>query len=126
MPERGSASAGPLSAYLESLTPDVATSLGAIVARARSLVPGLTEGTSYSMPALLHRGKPLLAVIERGQHLAYYPYSGKVVTAVEDLLGDIPHSSGAVRFTLSQPLPAAVVDRLILARRDEIDATPAR
>jgi uncharacterized protein YdhG (YjbR/CyaY superfamily) len=128
MTERGSASAGPLSAYLASLasgesgSPDVAAALGAIVARARSLVPDLTEGTSYAMPALLYRGKPLLSVGERAKHLGYYPFSGKVVSAVQDLLGNIPHSSGAVRFSLQQPLPLPVVDALVLARRDEIDA----
>ncbi len=78
------------------------------------------------MPALLHRGAPLLSVIQRAHHLAYYPFSGRVVTAVADALIGYSLSSGAVRFSLQNPLPADAVDRLILTRRDEIDTALAR
>ena len=77
---------------------------------------------SYAMAALLYRGKPLLSVVETAKHLAYYPFSGRVVSAVADELDGFSLSKGTVRFSLGQPIPADVVDRLILVRRDQIDA----
>ncbi len=120
--ERGSASAGPLSAYLAELDTPVAVALGAIVVRAAALVPGLDEGMSYGMPALRYRGRPLLSVRQTREHLGYYPFSPAVVDAVSAELAGFSLSKGTVRFSLEQPLTPVVVDRMILARRDEIDA----
>ena len=126
MTERGSAEAGPLSAYLASLDGPVRAVLTPIADRARELLPDVTEGVSYGMPALLYRGKALVSVRETAKHLAIYPYSGRVVTSVEPYLGDVGHSKGAIRFSVERPLPPELVDRILLARRDEIDASLAR
>lgn len=119
--ERGSASAGPLSAYLGELAPEVAAVFGAIVARASALVPDVAEGKTYGMPGLVYRGRPLLSVRQTKEHLGYYPFSPAAVDSVAAELADHSLSKGTVRFSLEQPLPVEVVDRLILARRDEID-----
>lgn len=121
--EGGSAAAEPLSAYLAERPAEVARALGCIVSRAHELVPGLTEGTSYAMAALIYRGKPLLSVVETKKHLGYYPFSGTVVSAVAAELerGGYSFSSGAVRFSVEKPLAPDIVDRLILARREQID-----
>ncbi|MGN6326956.1 iron chaperone [Pseudolysinimonas sp.] len=124
MTERGSAEAGPLSAYLTTLEPPVRAVLGDIAERARELSPDLVEGVSYAMPALLYRGRALVAVRETAKHLALYPYSGRVVAAVApelERLG-VGFSSGAIRFSADRPLPPELVDRILLTRRDEIDA----
>ncbi|HEY4226194.1 MAG TPA: DUF1801 domain-containing protein [Pseudolysinimonas sp.] len=120
--ERGSASAGPLSAYLDELEPRVAAALGAIALRAEQLVPGLEEGVSYGMPALRYRGRALLSVRATTGHLGYYPFSPSVVDSVAARLKGFSLSKGTVRFSLEHPLPPTIVDRMILARRDEIDA----
>lgn len=120
--DRGSASAGPLSAYLAELEPEVAAVLGAIVARAGELVPDSAEGATYGMPGLVYRGRPLLSIRRTAEHLGYYPFSPAVVDSVAAELAGFSLSKGTVRFSVERPLPAAIVDRLILARRDEIDA----
>lgn len=120
--QRGSASAGPLSAYLGELEAGAAASLGAIVDRAAELVPSAEQGATYGMPGLVYRGRPLLSLRQTREHLGYYPFSPAVVDAVAAELAGFSLSKGTVRFSLEQPLPAAVIDRMILARRDEIDA----
>ena len=120
--QRGSASAGPLSAYLGELEPRVAASLTAIVDRAAELVPNAEQGATYGMPGLVYRGRPLLSLRQTREHLGYYPFSPAVVEAVAADLGGFSLSKGTVRFSIEQPLPAAVVDLMILARRDEIDS----
>jgi uncharacterized protein YdhG (YjbR/CyaY superfamily) len=122
MTERGSAAAGPLSAYLASLPDPVRGVLTAIVEQAGDLVEA-EEGVSYAMPALLYRGRALLAVRETSKHLALYPYSGRTVAAVSTLLdtGGFGYSSGAIRFSSEHPLPPDLVERIVHVRRDEID-----
>jgi uncharacterized protein YdhG (YjbR/CyaY superfamily) len=124
MTGRGSAEAGPLSAYLASLPEPDRSALTAVADRARAILPDASEGVSYNMPALLHRGKALLAVRVTAKHLALYPYSGRTVSAVADELeaGGFAYSSGAIKFSAERPLADALVDRIVHVRRDEIDA----
>ena len=120
--ERGSAEAGPLSAYLSELDAPVAAVFRAIVERAEALAPGVEQGRSYGMPGLIYRGRPLLSVRQTREHLGYYPFSAAVVESVAAELSGFSLSTGTVRFSLEQPLPPGVIDRMITARRDEIDA----
>jgi uncharacterized protein YdhG (YjbR/CyaY superfamily) len=115
MTEEGLSTEGPSSSYLASIR-----------ARAHELVPGLEAGTSYGMPALKYRGRGLMGVLEHPGYLSYYPFSPTIIETVAADLDGFSFSTGTVRFSLDQPLPAGVVDRLILARRDEIDAALGR
>ena len=99
--------------------------LVAIADQARALLE-VTEGLSYGMPALLYRGRALVAVRETARHLALYPYSGRTVTSLESRLDGFGHSSGAIRFSVEHPLPPQLVQRIVLTRRDEIDEALAR
>ena len=89
--------------------------------RALELVPDAVEGISYGMPALLYRGKGLVAVAVTKAGYSLYPFSGRVIAALADELGDVTRSKGAVQFTDARPLPPAAFDALVLARRAEID-----
>ena len=120
--ERGSAAAGPLSAYLAELDAAVAAVFEVIIERAGALAPGAEQGKTYGMPGLVYRGRPLLSLRQTHEHLGYYPFSAAVVASVADDLGGFALSKGTVRFSVEQPIPADVIDRMILARRDEIDA----
>lgn len=90
--------------------------------RALELVPDAVEGISYGMPALLHRGKGLVAVALTKAGYSLYPFSGQVIAALAPELGDLARTKGAVQFTDAHPLPPAAFDALVLARRAEIDA----
>lgn len=122
MTEGGSAAAGPLSAYLGELEGPVAAAFRAIITRAAELAPGADEGKTYGMPGLVYRGRPLLSVRRTHDHLGYYPFSAAVVESVAQELAGFSLSKGTVRFSLEQPLPPLTVDRMIVARRDEIDS----
>ena len=94
--------------------------------RAVSLVPDAVEGTSYGMPALRYRDSPLLAVMSTKDHIGLYPFSPEVVSAVEGELDGFSWSKGTIRFTATHPLPDSLVDRIVLMRRDQIDAAKKR
>lgn len=85
------------------------------------LIPNLEEGVSYGMPALLYRGKGLVAVMVTKAGYSVYPFSGRVVTELLPQLGGFATSKGTVRFTNEHPLSPALFEAIVLARRDEID-----
>jgi uncharacterized protein YdhG (YjbR/CyaY superfamily) len=112
---------GAVTDYLATVAEPRRAALARVIDRAHALVPDLTEGVSYGMPALLHRGKPLLSAMAAKKHLAIYPYSGSVVSVVAADLTGYSLSSGTIRFSEDQPIPDEVLDRVILIRRANID-----
>lgn len=106
----------------ESIEPGPAT-VAAWMVRARELEPASVDGVSYGLPALLYRGKPLVAVAQTAAGYSVYPFSGAVVAAVAPLLGDLKRSKGAIAFTDAHPLPREAFDELVRTRRAEIDAS---
>ncbi|MEJ3405532.1 DUF1801 domain-containing protein [Rathayibacter sp. YIM 133350] len=112
---------GTVDDYLATLEPRVGALFGRIRDRVYVLVPEVVQGTSYAMPAYLYHGKGLLATMQAAKHLALYPYSGQVLTALGPDLDEFSHTQGTLRFSLEHPPSDALVDRIIQLRRAEID-----
>ncbi|QAY72174.1 DUF1801 domain-containing protein [Agromyces protaetiae] len=113
---------GELQDYLDGIDGPDRDAIDAIYARARNLVPEASEGRSYGMPALRYRDSPLVAVMQAKAHLGLYPFSPAVVDAVSGELDGYSFSKGTIRFSAEHPLPVDLVERIVLMRRDEIDA----
>ncbi|RHA43125.1 iron chaperone [Cellulomonas rhizosphaerae] len=112
-----------LSEYLESLPTERRAAIERVYARARALVPDAEDGVGYGMPAPRYRGKPLLSVMSAKGHIGLYPFSPPALDTVRDELAEFSLAKGTLRFTEDHPVPDDVLDRLLLARRDEIDGT---
>ncbi len=95
-------------------------------ARALELVPDAEEGMSYGMAALRYRGSPLVSARAMAQHIGLYPFSPPAIEALAPDLAGFSTSKGTVRFAPDHPLPDGLLDRLILFRRNEIDAMRSR
>lgn len=91
-------------------------------ARALALVPEAEDSVSYGMPALRYRGRPLVSVIETKAGYSLYPFSPAVVEAHAAGLAGVRTTKGGAQFTAANPVPDAVFDSIVAARRDEIDA----
>jgi uncharacterized protein YdhG (YjbR/CyaY superfamily) len=115
-----------LSEYLEALPAGRREAIEHVYARARELVPEAEDGVGYGMPALRYKGKPLLSVMSAKGHIGLYPFSPPALDTVRDELAGYSLAKGTVRFSEDQPLPDEVLDRLVLARRDEIDGPSTR
>jgi uncharacterized protein YdhG (YjbR/CyaY superfamily) len=113
---------GEVTAYLGSIQGADRAALERVYAIARGLVPEAEEGTSYGMPALLYRGKGLIATLQTRRFLSLYPYSGVVVASVSDALSGFETTSGSIHYSAEHPLPDEVVRRIVGERRAEIDA----
>lgn len=117
---------GELSDYLAGLEEPARSALDHVCELARQLVPGLEEGRSYGVPALIHQRNPLVGVQATAKHLSVIPYSSEVVAAVAPDLAGFSLSKGTIRFTADAPIPDEVLSRVIELRRAEIDARVCR
>jgi uncharacterized protein YdhG (YjbR/CyaY superfamily) len=117
---------GELSDYLDGLDEPARAALTHVCDVARRAVPGLVEGRSYGVPALLHQRNPLVGVQATAKHLSVIPYSAEVVAAVAPELEGFSLSKGTIRFSAEQPIPDAVLARIVDLRRAEIDAKACR
>jgi len=111
--------------FLASLPPAQRAALTKLRRAIRSIVPDAEEGISYGLPAFRLNGRPLAAFGAGKRHCAFYPMSGKIVAAHQDLLAGFETSKGAVRFQPDRPLPVSVLRKLIRARQQEL-AVPKR
>ncbi len=112
---------GTLSDYLAEVPEHQRPALQRVVDVARRIVPDAEEGLSYGMPALRYRDKPLIGVVAAAKHLSVFPFSPVVVEAVAPDLEGFSLSKGTIRFTAEQPVPDAVVERIVTLRLAEIE-----
>ena len=88
----------------------------------RRELPKVEEGWSYGMPTFKYKGKPLIGFRAAKHHLSIFPYGKAPVEAVRDELKGFSTSSGTIRFTLEEPLPDSVIEKLVRFKQGEIDA----
>jgi uncharacterized protein YdhG (YjbR/CyaY superfamily) len=112
---------GTIGEYLAGLAPEQRDALQRIVDVARRVAPEAEEGTSYGMPALRLDGRPLLGITAAAKHLSVFPFSPAVVEAVAPDLTGYSLSKGTIRFTVDQPIPEAVLERVVTLRRAELE-----
>lgn len=113
---------GDVDAYIASLTAgrersELIRLHGLITAH----VPGVGQSTSYGMACYTYRDKPVAAVVVRKRHIAWYPFSGRVLPAVRGGLEGYSTSPGTLRFTADAALPDDLVRQLLDIRLSQID-----
>ena len=82
----------------------------------RAAVPKAEEGISYGLAAFRLNGRPLVAFGASANHCAFYPMSSTTVEAFKDQLKGFETSKGTIRFSPDNPLPTALVKKLVKAR----------
>jgi uncharacterized protein YdhG (YjbR/CyaY superfamily) len=71
---------------------------------------------SYRVPAFRVGGKTVAGFAAFKDHLTYLPFSGSVLEQLADELGSYTMTKSALHFPVDQPLPKAVVKKLIEVR----------
>ncbi len=109
--------------YIDGLEPSEKAALEHIRSLVRALVPEVEEGTSYGMPAMKYKKKPLLGFIAAQHHLSLFPFSSEVIDATRDRLGGFELSKGTIRFSVANPIPDDVIGDIVRSRLDQINGT---
>ncbi|QKJ32018.1 DUF1801 domain-containing protein [Mucilaginibacter mali] len=81
--------------------------------------PGATEVISYSMPAFKLHGKMLVWFAGYERHIGFYPGSSGIA-AFQKEISVYKNAKGSVQFPLTQPLPGALISRMVQFKVAEI------
>jgi len=110
---KGTTRAKTVDGYLSALKPDKRDALEKLRKQIHAAIPGATECISYGMPGFRHEGKVVVWMGAAAHHVSLYP-GGIVHDFKADLKGyDV--GKGTVRFAPDEPLPAALVKKLVKA-----------
>ena len=91
----------------------------------RRRLPDHIECLSYAMPGFRQpgpKGKMVAGYAAFARTCGYYPHSGTIVPQFVNELAGYKTTPGAIQFSPANPLPEALVHRLIDARLAEIAA----
>lgn len=119
-----SAKAAPktIGAYLARVPPETRALLEDLQAKILRVVPAAEPCISYGMPAFKIGKKVVAGFAATKTGGSFYPHSGTTLATVGDALRGRSTTKSAVHFTAEKPLSAALVAKLVRARRAEIDA----
>ncbi len=106
--------------YLASVDEPKRTTLQKLRQTIRGIVPGADECISYGMPAFRIDGTVIAGFAAFKNHLAYLPHSGSVLRELSDELAGYESTPGSLHFPIDQPLPKALVKKLIASRLKEV------
>jgi len=109
--------------YLSALPPNQRGALERLRRTLRAAVPRAEECISYRLPTLRLDGKMLVAFGATPNHCALYLMSTSMAQNLKDDLEGYDTSKGTIRFPPDQPIPAALVKKLVRARIAE-NASP--
>jgi uncharacterized protein YdhG (YjbR/CyaY superfamily) len=114
--QNGAVSSQEIDLYLDALEEPKRTTLARLRQTILDIVPEAEQGISYGVPAFKVRGKTIAGFAAFKNHLSYLPHSGSVFPQLKDELKGYSTSSGALRFSIDEPLPASLVEKLIALR----------
>ena len=88
----------------------------------RKAMPGAEEAISYQIPAYKLNGRAALYFAGWKEHYSLYPSTAPLVAAFKDALAPYEISKGTIRFPLSEPVPATLIERIAKFRVKEAAA----
>jgi uncharacterized protein YdhG (YjbR/CyaY superfamily) len=113
--------------YLRSQAPAVQDALKRVRATIRKALPQAEETISYQIPAYKLGGRAVLYFAGWKQHFSLYPATGGLLAALGKELAPYAVSKGTIRFPLSEPVPARLIERIARFRgRESAEGARAR
>ena len=102
--------------YLKSVPADRRRALEDLRAKIRSIVPAAQECISYRMPAFRLDGVVVAGFCATAKGCSYFPFSGSTLKTLARDVGRYGQTKGSLHFSSDEPLPTALVRKLIKAR----------
>ncbi len=107
-------------AYIARQPQDVQRVLKRVRSIIRKAVPGGEEVISYAIPAYKLRGNTVLFFAGWKEHYSLYPAGEELDAEFKGELARYKRSKGTVRFPLSEPIPAKLIERIAKFRAKRI------
>lgn len=98
--------------YIASFPPDTQTVLNQIRATISQVAPEAVETISYGMPTFKYQGKPLVYFAAFKNHIGLYslPTGNE---AFKEEFARYKTGKGSVQFPLNEPMPLALITRVV-------------
>ncbi len=106
-------------AYLVTFAPEVQALLAQVRAMIHEQAPDAAESMAYGMPAYKLNGKPLVYFAAYPNHIGLYATPNAHAAFAEALAG-YKQGKGSVQFPISEPLPLALMARMVAHRAAEL------
>ena len=102
-----------VAAYLRAVPPAPRAALQKLRKTIKAAAPEATEVISYGIPSFKHHGY-LVGFAAFKNHCSFFP--GTALNAFKKELASYETAKGTIHFTADEPLPAALVRKLVKAR----------
>jgi uncharacterized protein YdhG (YjbR/CyaY superfamily) len=86
----------------------------------RKALPDAEEVISYQIPTYKVHGGAVVYFAGWKQHYSLYPATAHVIATLRDDLAPYEVNKGTIRFPLSQPVPAKLIERIAKLRAKEV------
>lgn len=105
--------------YLAALPEESRIALERLRRIIKAAAPEAIETISYEMPAFKQDGRFLVSYAAFKDHCSFFPASNAVMEALGEQLKPYFSGKGTIRFHPSNPLPSALVERIVKVRIQE-------
>jgi uncharacterized protein YdhG (YjbR/CyaY superfamily) len=102
--------------YLAGVSADQQIALEKLRKIIHAVAPKVEECISYGIPAFRLNGRSLVFLGAWANHCSFYPGSSTTLKNFRDDLKSFQISKGTIRFSPDNPLPLALVKKLVKAR----------
>ena len=106
--------------YLAGVDEPQRSTLEAVRATLRRVLPDAVEAMKYGMPAFVVDGAGVAGYAAFKQHCGYFPMSGDVIGKAGAAVAGYTLSKGGLQFPVDRPLPEALIRALVTLRLDEL------
>src|SRR5262245_7910776 len=102
--------------YLADVKPDQRAVLERLRQAIHAVAPGVEECISYGIPAFRLNGRALVFFGAWANHCSFYPGRSRTLKKFRSELRAFQVTKGTIRFSPDNPLPIALVKKLVKAR----------
>ena len=107
--------------YIESQPPNARAVLRKVRAAMRKALPSAEEVISYQIPAYRLNGRVVIYFAGWREHYSIYPAQRRLVAAFKERLAPYEvNNKGTIRFPLSEPVPARLIQDIARFRAKEV------
>ncbi len=110
-----------IDSYLSSVPEPARSTLEKMREIIQAAAPKATEKISYGIPTF-HYLRSLVAFAAFKDHCSFFPMNSSLIAAHKADLKSYGLSKGTIRFPVDQPLPAALVKKMVKARIKDNEA----
>ena len=103
-------------AYIAALPPERRAAMEELRRTINAAAPEATETIAYQMPALRADGRFLVSYAAFKAHYSLFPASDAVIAAGGEELAPYLAGKGTIRFPADEPLPLALVTKIVEVR----------